>query len=258
MPTIPHEAMTHTLVLIRHGESQWNLENRFTGWTDVDLTPKGLAEARSAGALLKAEGYAFDVCYTSMLRRAIRTLWTMLDEMDAMWLPVVHSWRLNERHYGALQGLNKSETAARFGDEQVLIWRRAYAIAPDPLPQGDPREAQGDPRYARLRAEEIPRTECLRDTVERVVPIWNESIAPAIRLGRRVVIAAHGNSLRALIKHLDGISDDDIVHMNIPTGRPLVYQLDDQLKPISSAYLGDQAEIQAAMSAVAAQGKKAG
>jgi 2,3-bisphosphoglycerate-dependent phosphoglycerate mutase len=193
-----------------------------------------------------------------MLRRAIRTLWTMLDEMDAMWLPVVHSWRLNERHYGALQGLNKSETAARFGDEQVLIWRRAYAIAPDPLPQGDPREAQGDPRYARLRAEEIPRTECLRDTVERVVPIWNESIAPAIRLGRRVVIAAHGNSLRALIKHLDGISDDDIVHMNIPTGRPLVYQLDDQLKPISSAYLGDQAEIQAAMSAVAAQGKKAG
>jgi 2,3-bisphosphoglycerate-dependent phosphoglycerate mutase len=252
------DAMTHTLVLIRHGESQWNLENRFTGWTDVDLTPKGLAEARSAGALLKAEGYAFDVCYTSMLRRAIRTLWTMLDEMDAMWLPVVHSWRLNERHYGALQGLNKSETAARFGDEQVLIWRRAYGIAPDPLPQGDPREAQGDPRYARLRAHEIPRTECLRDTVERVVPIWNESIAPAIRLGRRVVIAAHGNSLRALIKHLDGVSDEDIVHMNIPTGRPLVYQLDDQLKPISSAYLGDQAEIEAAMSAVAAQGKKAG
>jgi 2,3-bisphosphoglycerate-dependent phosphoglycerate mutase len=258
MQTIPHDAMTYTLVLIRHGESQWNLENRFTGWTDVDLTPKGLAEARSAGALLKAEGYAFDVCYTSMLRRAIRTLWTMLDEMDAMWLPVVHSWRLNERHYGTLQGLNKSETAARFGDEQVLIWRRAYGIAPDPLPQGDPREAQGDPRYARLRAEEIPRTECLRDTVERVVPIWNESIAPAIKLGRRVVIAAHGNSLRALIKHLDGISEDDIVHMNIPTGRPLVYQLDDQLKPISSAYLGDQAEIEAAMSAVAAQGKKAG
>ena len=258
MQSTPSDAMTHTLVLIRHGESQWNLENRFTGWTDVDLTPKGLAEARSAGALLKAEGYAFDVCYTSMLRRAIRTLWTMLDEMDAMWLPVVHSWRLNERHYGALQGLNKSETAARFGDEQVLIWRRAYGIAPDPLPQGDPREAQGDPRYARLRAHEIPRTECLRDTVERVVPIWNESIAPAIRLGRRVVIAAHGNSLRALIKHLDGVSDEDIVHMNIPTGRPLVYQLDDQLKPISSAYLGDQAEIEAAMSAVAAQGKKAG
>jgi 2,3-bisphosphoglycerate-dependent phosphoglycerate mutase len=258
MQTLPHEAMTYTLVLIRHGESQWNLENRFTGWTDVDLTPKGLAEARSAGALLKAEGYAFDVCYTSMLRRAIRTLWTMLDEMDAMWLPVVHSWRLNERHYGALQGLNKSETAARFGDEQVLIWRRAYGIAPDPLPQGDPREAQGDPRYARLRADEIPRTECLRDTVERVVPLWNESIAPAIKLGRRVVIAAHGNSLRALIKHLDGISEEDIVHMNIPTGRPLVYQLDDQLKPISRAYLGDQAEIEAAMSAVAAQGKKAG
>jgi 2,3-bisphosphoglycerate-dependent phosphoglycerate mutase len=258
MQTILYDTMTHTLVLIRHGESQWNLENRFTGWTDVDLTPKGLAEARSAGALLKAEGYAFDVCYTSMLRRAIRTLWTMLDEMDAMWLPVVHSWRLNERHYGALQGLNKSETAARFGDEQVLIWRRAYGIAPDPLPQGDPREAQGDPRYARLRADEIPRTECLRDTVERVVPLWNESIAPAIKLGRRVVIAAHGNSLRALIKHLDGISEEDIVHMNIPTGRPLVYQLDDQLKPISSGYLGDQAEVEAAMSAVAAQGKKAG
>lgn len=250
--------MPHTLVLLRHGESQWNLENRFTGWTDVDLTPNGLVEARRAGQLLKAEGFSFDLCYTSMLRRAIRTLWTMLDEMDAMWLPVVHSWRLNERHYGTLQGLNKSETAARFGDEQVLIWRRAYGIAPDPLPQGDPREAQGDPRYARLRAEEIPRTECLRDTVERVVPIWNESIAPAIKLGRRVVIAAHGNSLRALIKHLDGISEDDIVHMNIPTGRPLVYQLDDQLKPISSAYLGDQAEIEAAMSAVAAQGKKAG
>jgi 2,3-bisphosphoglycerate-dependent phosphoglycerate mutase len=248
--------MPYTLVLMRHGESQWNLENRFTGWTDVDLTPHGLAEARRAGQLLRAEGYQFDLCYTSVLRRAIRTLWTVLDEMDAMWLPVVHSWRLNERHYGALQGLNKAETAARYGDEQVLVWRRAYAVAPEPLPAGDPREAQGDPRYARLRPEDIPRTECLRDTVARVVPFWNESIAPAIRLGRRVVIAAHGNSLRALIKHLDGVSDDDIVNMNIPTARPLVYELDDALRPIRSRYLGDQAEIEAAMAAVAAQGRK--
>jgi 2,3-bisphosphoglycerate-dependent phosphoglycerate mutase len=245
----------HTLVLLRHGESQWNLENRFTGWTDVDLTPNGLVEARRAGELLKAEGFDFDLCYTSVLRRAIRTLWTVQDEMDRMWLPVVHSWRLNERHYGALQGLNKAETAARFGDAQVLIWRRAYGIAPDPLPEGDPREAQSDPRYARLRPEEVPRTECLQDTVARVVPFWNESIAPAIRLGKRVLITAHGNSLRALVKHLDGISDDDIVNMNIPTARPLVYQLDAQLKPISRRYLGDAAEIEAAMAAVAAQGK---
>jgi 2,3-bisphosphoglycerate-dependent phosphoglycerate mutase len=248
--------MPYTLVLMRHGESQWNLENRFTGWTDVDLTPHGLAEARSAGRLLKAEGFEFDLCYTSVLRRAIRTLWTVLDEMDLMWLPVIHSWRLNERHYGALQGLNKTETAARYGEEQVLVWRRAYAIAPEPLPEGDPRQALGDPRYARLRPEDLPRTECLRDTVARVVPFWNESIAPAIRLGRRVVVAAHGNSLRALIKHLDGVSDDDIVHMNVPTARPLVYELDDALRPIRSYYLGDQAEIQAAMAAVAAQGRK--
>ena len=251
MPTMPY-----TLVLMRHGESQWNLENRFTGWTDVDLTPRGLDEARSAGRLLKAEGFEFDLCYTSVLRRAIRTLWTVLDEMDLMWLPVVHSWRLNERHYGALQGLNKAETAARYGEEQVLVWRRAYAIAPEPLPEGDPRQALGDPRYARLRPEDLPRTECLRDTVARVVPFWNESIAPAIRLGRRVVVAAHGNSLRALIKHLDGVSDEDIVNMNVPTGRPLVYELDDALRPIRSHYLGDQAEIQAAMAAVAAQGRK--
>jgi 2,3-bisphosphoglycerate-dependent phosphoglycerate mutase len=248
--------MPYTLVLMRHGESQWNLENRFTGWTDVDLTPRGLDEARSAGRLLKAEGFEFDLCYTSVLRRAIRTLWTVLDEMDLMWLPVVHSWRLNERHYGALQGLNKAETAARYGEEQVLVWRRAYAIAPEPLPEGDPRQALGDPRYARLRPEDLPRTECLRDTVARVVPFWNESIAPAIRLGRRVVVAAHGNSLRALIKHLDGVSDEDIVNMNVPTGRPLVYELDDALRPIRSHYLGDQAEIQAAMAAVAAQGRK--
>jgi 2,3-bisphosphoglycerate-dependent phosphoglycerate mutase len=249
--------MPHTLVLLRHGESQWNLENRFTGWTDVDLTPNGLDEARRAGQQLKAEGLSFDLCYTSMLRRAIRTLWTVQDEMDLMWLPVVHSWKLNERHYGALQGLNKTETAAKFGDEQVLIWRRAYAIAPDPLPVGDPREAQGDPRYARLKPEEVPRTECLRDTVARVVPFWTESIAPAIRAGKRVVVAAHGNSLRALVKHLDGMSDDDIGHMNIPTARPLVYELDDDLRPLSRRYLGDAAEIEAAMAAVAAQGKAA-
>jgi 2,3-bisphosphoglycerate-dependent phosphoglycerate mutase len=250
--------MTHTLVLLRHGESQWNLENRFTGWTDVDLTPNGLAEAQRAGRLLKDEGFDFDLCYTSVLRRAIRTQWSVLDELDRMWLPVVHSWRLNERHYGALQGLNKAETAAKFGEAQVLTWRRAYAIAPDPLPDGDPRQAQGDPRYARLRPEEIPRTECLRDTVARVVPFWNESIAPAIRLGRKVLITAHGNSLRALVKHLDGISDDEIVHLNIPTARPLVYRLDDQLRPISRDYLGDAAEIAAAQAAVAAQGKARG
>jgi 2,3-bisphosphoglycerate-dependent phosphoglycerate mutase len=249
--------MPHTLVLLRHGESQWNLENRFTGWTDVDLTPNGLVEARRAGQLLKAEGFSFDLCYTSMLRRAIRTLWTVQDEMDLMWLPVVHSWRLNERHYGALQGMNKAETAAKYGDEQVLIWRRAYGIAPDPLPAGDPREAQGDPRYARLKPEELPRTECLRDTVARVVPFWNESIAPAIRAGKRVVVAAHGNSLRALVKHLDNISETDIVNMNIPTARPLVYELDDDLRSLGSRYLGDAAEIEAAMAAVAAQGKAA-
>jgi len=247
--------MTHKLVLLRHGESQWNLENRFTGWTDVDLTPNGLREARRAGELLKAEGYDFDLAFTSVLKRAIRTLWTVLDEMDRMWIPVVHSWRLNERHYGALQGLDKAETAKKYGDEQVLVWRRAYAIAPEPLPPGDPREADGDPRYASLRPGEIPRTECLKDTVARVVPYWNEAIVPAIRSGRRVVVAAHGNSLRALVKHLDGIGEDEIVHMNIPTARPLVYELDDAMKPIRSYYLGDQAEIEAAKAAVAAQGR---
>ena len=247
--------MTHKLVLLRHGESQWNLENRFTGWTDVDLTPNGLREARRAGELLKAEGYDFDIAFTSVLKRAIRTLWTVLDEMDRMWLPIVHSWRLNERHYGALQGLDKAETARKYGDEQVLIWRRAYAIAPEPLPPGDPREADADPRYAGLRPGEIPRTECLQDTVARVVPYWNDVIAPAIRSGKRVVVAAHGNSLRALVKHLDGIGDDEIVQLNIPTARPLVYELDDSLKPIRNYYLGDQAEIEAAKAAVAAQGR---
>jgi 2,3-bisphosphoglycerate-dependent phosphoglycerate mutase len=250
--------MTHKLVLIRHGESQWNLENRFTGWTDVDLTPAGLAEARRAGELLRDEGLVFDIAYTSVLRRAIRTLWTLQDEMDLMWVPVVHSWRLNERHYGNLQGLNKAETAARFGDAQVKIWRRAYDIAPDPLPEGDPRSSVGDPRYARLQADEIPRTECLKDTVARVVPFWNDAIAPALRAGRRVIVAAHGNSLRALVKHLDKVSDDEIVERNIPTARPLVYELDDDLKPLGSRYLGNAEEIAQAMAAVANQGKAKG
>jgi 2,3-bisphosphoglycerate-dependent phosphoglycerate mutase len=248
--------MTHKIVLLRHGESQWNLDNRFTGWTDVDLTANGLAEARRAGALLKSEGFDFDIAYTSVLKRAIRTLWTALDEMDRMWLPIVHSWRLNERHYGALQGLNKAETAARFGEEQVLIWRRAYATAPDPLPPGDPRESDRDPRYADVPRGEIPRTECLKDTVARVMPYWNEAIAPAVRSGKRVLVAAHGNSLRALVKYLDDVGDDEIVHLNIPTARPLVYELDEALRPIRHYYLGDQAEIEAAMAAVAAQGKR--
>ncbi|OZI31942.1 phosphoglyceromutase [Bordetella genomosp. 10] len=245
----------HKLVLMRHGESQWNLENRFTGWTDVDLTEKGRAEARAAGELLKKEGYAFDVAFTSVLKRAIRTLWIALDAMDAMYTPVGNSWRLNERHYGALQGLNKAETAAKFGDEQVLIWRRAYAIAPDPLSPDDERHPRFDSRYAKVPADQLPATECLKDTVARVLPFWNESIAPAIKAGRRVLVAAHGNSLRALIKHLDNISDEDIVGLNIPTGQPLVYELDDDLRPIRHYYLGDPAAIEAAMAAVAAQGK---
>jgi 2,3-bisphosphoglycerate-dependent phosphoglycerate mutase len=245
----------HKLVLMRHGESQWNLENRFTGWTDVDLTEGGRQEAQAAGELLRREGYAFDIAYTSMLKRAIRTLWITLDALDQMWLPVVHSWRLNERHYGALQGLNKAETAARFGEQQVLVWRRAYAIAPDPLTAADPRWAGNDPRYHHLQPGQIPATECLRDTVARVVPFWSDSIAPALRAGRRVLVAAHGNSLRALIKYLDGLSDDEIVALNVPTARPLVYELDDDLKPIRRYYLGDPEEIARAMAAVAAQGK---
>ncbi len=240
---------------MRHGESQWNLENRFTGWTDVDLTANGLIEAKKAGQLLKNEGFAFDVAYTSVLKRAIRTLWTVLDELDQMYLPVVHHWKLNERHYGALQGLNKSETAAKYGDDQVLIWRRAYAIAPNPLPDGDPRLPHNESRYAKVPRAELPNTECLKDTVDRVVPFWNESIAPAIKAGKRVIVAAHGNSLRALIKHLDNVSEDAIVNLNIPTARPLVYELNSDLKPIKHYYLGDQSEIAAAMAAVAAQGK---
>jgi 2,3-bisphosphoglycerate-dependent phosphoglycerate mutase len=247
--------MTHKIVLLRHGQSQWNLENRFTGWTDVDLTETGRTEARQAGRLLAAEGYDFDLAFTSVLKRAIRTLWLALDELDRMWIPVVKDWRLNERHYGALQGLDKAETAARFGDEQVLIWRRAYAVAPDPLPAGDARGAENDPRYADLRPEQVPRTECLKDTVARVVPYWEQVIAPAVRSGKRVLVAAHGNSLRALIKYLDDVGDDEIVKLNVPTGRPLVYELDNRLRPVRRDYLGDAAEIEAAMAAVAAQGK---
>jgi 2,3-bisphosphoglycerate-dependent phosphoglycerate mutase len=243
------------IVLLRHGESAWNKENRFTGWTDVGLTELGLAEAKAAGQLLKAEGYAFDIAYTSVLRRAIKTLWTVLEEMDRMWIPVQHSWRLNERHYGALQGLNKAETAAKYGDQQVLIWRRAYDTPPPALTDGDPRIEAGNPRYADLAPGEFPLTECLKDTVERFLPYWHGTIAPTVKSGKSVVIAAHGNSLRALIKYLDNVSDADIVGLNIPTAQPLVYELTDDLKPIRHYYLGDQEAIQAAMAAVANQGK---
>jgi 2,3-bisphosphoglycerate-dependent phosphoglycerate mutase len=245
----------YKLVLMRHGESQWNLENRFTGWTDIDLTEAGRDQARRAGELLKEKGYVFDVAFTSVLKRAIRTLWIALDAMDTMYLPVHNNWRLNERHYGDLQGLNKAEMAAQYGDEQVLIWRRAYAIAPNPIALDDPRHPRFDPRYAKLTPQQLPATECLQDTVARVLPFWDETIAPSIRAGRRVLVAAHGNSLRALIKHLDNVSEDDIVHLNIPTGQPLVYELDKDLRPIRHYYLGDPAEIEAAMAAVAAQGK---
>ncbi len=247
----------YKLVLLRHGESQWNLENRFTGWTDVDLTENGRREAQAAGELLRREGFGFDIAYTSVLRRAIRTLWIALDSLDVMWLPVVHSWRLNERHYGALQGLNKAETAAKFGEEQVLAWRRSYAVAPPPLPPSDPRRTGDEPRYKHLRPEDVPATESLRDTVARVVPFWSDSIAPAISRGRRVLVTAHGNSLRALVKHLDQLSDDEIVALNIPTARPLVYELDAQLKPIRHYYLGNAAAIERAAQAVARQGQAA-
>jgi 2,3-bisphosphoglycerate-dependent phosphoglycerate mutase len=245
----------YKIVFMRHGESVWNRENRFTGWVDVDLTEKGVAEAREAGRILKDAGFQFDLTYTSVLKRAIRTLWNTLDEMDLMWVPTVHSWRLNERHYGALQGLDKAETAAKYGDAQVLVWRRSYDTPPMALDPSDPRAAYDDPRYAGLSREQIPLTECLKDTVARVLPFWNESIAPAIRAGRQILVSAHGNSLRALIKHLDNISDADIVGLNIPNGQPLVYELDADLKPIKSYYLGDAAAIEAAMKAVANQGK---
>jgi len=245
----------YKLVLIRHGESTWNLENRFTGWTDVDLTDTGVEQARNAGRLLKAEGYEFDVAYTSVLKRAIRTLWLALDEMDRTWLPVVKNWRLNERHYGGLQGLNKADMAKQYGDAQVLVWRRSYDTPPPALEATDPRCERGDPRYARLNPEEVPLTECLKDTVARVIPFWNESMAPAIKAGKRIVVAAHGNSIRALIKYLDGISDTDIVNLNIPNGIPLVYELDADLKPIRSYYLGDAEAAAKAAAAVASQGK---
>jgi 2,3-bisphosphoglycerate-dependent phosphoglycerate mutase len=245
----------HKLVLIRHGESTWNLENRFTGWTDVDLTPLGVQQAQQAGRLLKAEGYEFDVAYTSVLKRAIWTLWHALEQMDRTWLPVRNDWRLNERHYGALQGLNKAETAKKFGDEQVLVWRRSYDTPPPSLEASDPRSESKDLRYASLGAGGVPLTECLKDTVARVLPFWNDTIAPALHNGQRIVIAAHGNSIRALVKYLDGISDSDIVSLNIPNGIPLVYELDDNLKPIRSYYLGDPEAAAKAAAAVANQGK---
>ena len=245
----------YKLVLLRHGESTWNLENRFTGWTDVDLTPLGVEQAKTAGLLLKDAGYEFDVTYTSVLKRATHTLWHCLDAMDRTWLPVVHSWRLNERHYGGLQGLNKAEVAAQYGDAQVLVWRRSYDTPPPALEPGDARSERGDRRYAHLAPVQVPLTECLKDTVARVLPFWDGVLAPAIRSGQRIVIAAHGNSIRAMVKMLDGISDADIVNLNIPNGIPLVYELDADLKPIRSQYLGDPAAAAAAAAAVANQGK---
>ncbi len=245
----------HKLVLIRHGESQWNKENRFTGWKDVDLSEKGINEAHDAGKLLKAEGFTFDAAYTSVLKRAIRTLWIILDEMDLMWIPETKSWVLNERHYGALQGLNKAETAAQYGDEQVKIWRRSYDTPPPELGETDERYLGNEPQYCAVPKGEFPKTECLKDTVARVVPFWEGEIIPNIREGKRLIIAAHGNSLRALVKYLDGIPDDEIVNLNIPTGVPLVYELDADLSPLKSYYLGDADAIKAAQEAVANQGK---
>ena len=243
------------IMLLRHGESVWNKENRFTGWTDVDLSEQGVAEAREAGRVLKAQGFVFDIAYTSVLKRAIRTLWLAQDALDLMWIPVVRNWRLNERHYGALQGLNKAETAAKFGDAQVLIWRRSYDIPPPALDRSDERFPGHDPRYRKLSAAELPLTECLKDTVLRFLPYWHEVIAPSVHSGERVLIVAHGNSLRALVKYLDHIGDNEIVGLNIPTGIPLVYELTDDLKPIRSFYLGDADKIARATAAVANQGK---
>jgi len=245
----------HKLVLIRHGESQWNKENRFTGWKDVDLSEKGIGEAHAAGKLLKDEGYLFDEAYTSVLRRAIRTLWIILDEMDLMWIPETKSWLLNERHYGALQGLNKAEVAAQYGEEQVLIWRRSFDIPPGAIELNDERYLGNDPRYCNIEKGKFPSTECLKDTVARAVPYFEDEIMPKIKEGKRLIIAAHGNSLRALVKYLDNIPDNEIVNLNIPTGIPLIYELDDELKPIKSYYLGDAEAIKAAQQAVANQGK---
>ena len=243
------------IVLLRHGESIWNQENRFTGWYDVDLAEKGMNEAREAGRLMKAQGFTFDLAYTSVLKRAIRTLWLALDQMDLLWIPVTKSWRLNERHYGALQGLNKAETAAKFGDEQVLVWRRSYDIPPPALEKNDERYPGQDPRYTGLSEQELPLTECLKDTVERFLPYWHDTIAPQVKAGKQVIITAHGNSLRALVKYLDNVSDQDIIGLNIPTGIPLVYELTDELKPIRHYYLGDPEAIAKAQQAVANQGK---
>ena len=245
----------YKIVLIRHGESIWNLENRFTGWTDVDLTPTGVSQAMSAGKLLKAEGWDFDLCYTSVLKRAIHTLWYALDEMDRTWLPVLKDYRLNERHYGALQGLNKADMAQKFGEEQVMAWRRSYDTPPPALEATDPRCERSDRRYAQIDPQAVPLTECLKDTVARVLPAWNDSIAPSIKAGKRLLIAAHGNSIRALVKYLDGISDADIVGLNIPNGIPLVYELDENLKAIRHYYLGDAEAAAKAAAAVASQGK---
>ncbi len=245
----------YKIVLLRHGESTWNKENRFTGWTDVDLSEKGIQEATLAGQTLKKEGYVFDIAFTSVLKRAIRTLWITLDGMDLMWIPVINSWRLNERHYGSLQGLNKSEMAAKYGEDQVLIWRRSYDIQPPALEKSDERFPGNDPRYKDLKGNELPTTECLKDTVARFLPYWHETIAPAVKSGKRVVIAAHGNSLRALVKYLDNISEEEIVKLNIPTAIPLVYELDKDLKPIRHYYLGDQEAIAKAIAGVANQGK---
>lgn len=245
----------HTLVLVRHGESTWNRENRFTGWTDVPLTDTGIEQAREAGRLIRAEGLEFDLAYTSVLQRALWTLWHALDTMERTWLPVLNRWQLNERHYGALQGLNKADMARQYGDEQVLIWRRSYDTPPPALAPDDPRCERSDRRYAGLAPDQVPLTECLKDTVARVLPLWHEEIAPAIRSGQRLLISAHGNSMRALVKYLDGISDADIVGLNIPNGIPLVYTLDADLKPLASRYLGDPEAAARAAAAVASQGK---
>jgi 2,3-bisphosphoglycerate-dependent phosphoglycerate mutase len=243
------------LVLVRHGESTWNKENRFTGWTDVDLSPRGVEEARKAGQLLKAEGFVFDIAYTSVLKRAIRTLWLIMDEMDLMWIPVINSWRLNERHYGALQGLNKSEMAARYGEQQVFIWRRSFDVPPPALAESDERFPGRDPKYKALAAGETPLTESLKDTIARFMPCWNDDLAPVLKSGRRLIVAAHGNSLRALVKYLDNVPEKDIAELNIPTGIPLVYELDNSLKALRHYYLGDQEEVRRSMEAVAKQGK---
>lgn len=245
----------YKLVLIRHGESHWNKENRFTGWVDVNLSEKGVGEAKNGGKLLHAEGFTFDVCYTSLLKRAINTLHNVLTEMDLLWVPVIKDWRLNERHYGSLQGLNKGETAEKYGEEQVLVWRRSYDTPPPSMEKTDEGYAGKDPRYKDLSEEQIPLAECLKDTVDRFLPLWNETIAPVVKSGKKVLIAAHGNSLRALVKYLDNLSEEEILKVNIPTGAPLVYELDENLKPIKKYYLGDQSAIEAKMAAVANQGK---